>query len=79
MDFDIVMIVFLMLMGSMGVIAIVGVFVSTIAEHKERAKPVKHIIAEYFVIWCEKPCKQIIWVDEYNIIHTTYKVIDKGV
>lgn len=79
MDFDIVIIMFLVLMSSIGVITITEIFISTIAKHKERAKPVKHIISEYFVIWCEKPCKRIIWVDEYNIIHTTYEVIDKGV
>lgn len=79
MNFNIVIIVFLVLMSVMVIVTIVGVFVSTIAEHKERTKPVKHIIIEYFVIRCEKPCKQIIWVDEHNIIHIIYKVINKGV
>lgn len=73
MSFEVLTIGFLSAMGVVVLIAIIGIIVSTRAEHKEQ---LKCTICKYS---CKKFHKRAIRIDNHDNNHIIIEIINKGV
>lgn len=73
MSFEVLTIGFLSAMGIVIIIAIIGIIVSTRAEHKEQLK------CTIFKYSCKKFYKRAIWIDNHDNNHIIIEIINKGV